>query len=84
TNKASIHHSEYSTTTSIQNENIKVWNVYGPSFVNCFVIGSITYIGLHVLWYKLAFIELQQEMENKMNELENKIKCLKKNKKLEN
>ncbi len=66
------------TTPTIQNENITVWNVYGPPFVNCFVIGSITYIGLHVLWYKLAFIELQQEMNNKINELENKINSLKK------
>jgi hypothetical protein len=64
----------------IPNENITVWNVYGPPFVNCFLIGSITYVSLHVIWYKLAFIELQEEMENKISELENRIEYLKKNK----
>ncbi|RIA83622.1 hypothetical protein C1645_833524 [Glomus cerebriforme] len=71
-------HAETSTN-STQNGNITVWNVYGPPFINCFLIGSITYISLHVIWYKLAFIELQEEMENKVNELENKIDSLKKN-----
>jgi hypothetical protein len=63
----------------LTNENITVWNVYGPPFVNCFLIGSITYISLHVIWYKLAFIELREEMENKVNELESKIDSLRKN-----
>lgn len=68
-----------SFSQSFINENVTVWNVYGPPFVNCFLIGSITYISLHVIWYKLAFIELREEMENKVNELENKIDSLRKN-----
>ncbi|CAB4390149.1 hypothetical protein RhiirA5_29541 [Rhizophagus irregularis] len=72
-----------STNTSFSqsriDENITVWNVYGPPLVNCFLIGSITYISLQVMWYKLAFIELREEMENKVNELENKINYLRKN-----
>ncbi|GBC08406.1 hypothetical protein RclHR1_08090010 [Rhizophagus clarus] len=67
-----------SFSQSHTSENITVWNVYGPPFINCFLIGSITYISLHVFWYKLAFIELREEMENKVNELESKIDSLKK------
>jgi hypothetical protein len=78
TNKTSSSQSHTESTISARNENTTVWNVYGPPFVNCFLIGSITYIGLHVIWYKLALIELQEEMENKISELENKIDFLKK------
>ena len=79
TSTTSTNTTEPFTTTSKKNENITVWNVYGPPFVNCFLIGSITYIGLQVIWYKLAFIELQEEMESKVNELESKIDSLRKN-----
>src|SRR3954453_20155544 len=80
TSSTSTNTTKHFTTSSTQNENITVWNVYGPPFVNCFLIGSITYISLQVIWYKLAFIELQEEMENKISELESKIDHLKKKK----
>ncbi|CAG8447028.1 3354_t:CDS:2 [Dentiscutata heterogama] len=44
---------------------LTVWNVYGTPLTNLFLWGSITYIGLQVVWWKLEFAELVEETDNK-------------------
>ncbi|CAG8688404.1 12234_t:CDS:1, partial [Dentiscutata erythropus] len=65
-------------STGIDAKKLTVWNVYGTPLTNLFLWGSITYISLQVVWWKLEFAELVEETDNKVANLEKEIEILKK------
>ncbi|CAG8580567.1 9598_t:CDS:1 [Racocetra persica] len=68
------------SSTETSANKLTVWNVYGTPLTNIFLWGSITYMGLQVLWWKLEFAELIEETDNKIASLEKEIEILKKSK----
>ncbi|RIB07735.1 hypothetical protein C2G38_2213516 [Gigaspora rosea] len=59
--------------TRMDAKKLTVWNVYGTPLTNLFLWGSITYISLQVVWWKLEFAELIEETDNKVANLEKEI-----------
>ncbi|ORX88544.1 hypothetical protein K493DRAFT_319369 [Basidiobolus meristosporus CBS 931.73] len=73
----------YSTPSSesLQNEALRpkpltFWQIFGGPLTNLFLWGSVTTVGLHFAWSKLYHLEYVEEMEAKVQLLENKIVAL--------